>query len=241
MLPIRDTIRSQTFPIINWVIIGLNSIVFLFEVSLPPATRASLIDSFGLIPARLSLTAPLTVLYNPIPLLTLFTHMFLHAGWFHILSNMWVLYIFGDNVEDRMGPARYLFFYILSGLTAGLTQALIAPTSQVPAIGASGAIAGVLGAYFIMYPRAKVITLILVFFLPWFLELPAVVFLGFWFASQLFSGLAALRLPGSASMGGVAWWAHIGGFLFGLLLYRFFIPGRHPAYSRQYPDEYWPW
>jgi membrane associated rhomboid family serine protease len=148
---------------------------------------------------------------------------------------MWILFIFGDNVEDRMGSGRYFVFYTLSGLASGLLQSLIAPGSRVPAIGASGAIAGVLGAYFILYPAGRILTLIPIFIIPWFVEVPAIVFLGFWFVSQLFSGLAALNVPNAANMGGVAWWAHIGGFLFGILAHRFFIRNIHPAYYRDYP------
>ncbi len=239
MLPLRDTIRSSTFPVINWLLIGLNGLVFLFEVSLSPAALDRLTRTFGLVPANLHLNNLALLLNNPLPLITLFTHQFLHGGWFHILSNMWVLYIFGDNVEDRLGSGRYLFFYLASGVAAGLMQAGIDPTSRLPSIGASGAIAGVLGAYFLLFPRAKVITLIPLLFIPWFVDLPAVVFLGFWFVSQLFSGVASLST--SASMGGVAWWAHIGGFVFGLLMVGLIAPRRHPAYTRQYPDEYWPY
>jgi membrane associated rhomboid family serine protease len=148
---------------------------------------------------------------------------------------MWILFIFGDNVEDRMGGGRYFVFYTLSGLASGLLQALVAPTSQVPAIGASGAIAGVLGAYFILYPAGRVLTLIPIFIIPWFVEIPAIVFLGFWFVTQLISGLPALIMPNAANMGGVAWWAHIGGFLFGILAHRFFIRNIHPSYYRDFP------
>jgi membrane associated rhomboid family serine protease len=241
MLPLRDTIRSTSFPIINWALIGLNTVVFLFEATLSPSQLDRLVMNFGVIPARLHLLEPGLLLSNPAPLITLFTHMFLHGGWLHFLSNIWVLFIFGDNVEDRMGPGRYLGFYLLSGLIAALTQVFIDPASTIPSIGASGAIAGVLGAYFLMFPEARVITLIPVFILPWIIEVRAIIFLGFWFVTQLFSGISVLALPHSTNMGGVAWWAHIGGFLFGMIFYRLFTPRRHPAYTRQYPDEYWPW
>jgi membrane associated rhomboid family serine protease len=137
-----------------------------------------------------------------------------------------------------MGSGRYLVFYILSGLAAALTQAFIAPNSQIPAIGASGAIAGVLGAYIVLFPQSRVITLFLLFLIPWYTEIPAIFYLGFWFLIQLFYGFTQLSNVGA---GGVAFWAHIGGFIFGVLFYRLFIPPRHPAYTRQYPDEYWPW
>lgn len=239
MLPLRDTIHADTFPVINWILIALNALLFLFEISLPQEELNRLISTYGVVAARIDLTQPWLALLNPIVLISLITHMFLHGGWFHFLSNMWILYIFGDNVEDRVGPARYLFFYMMGGLIAALVQVAFAPDSQTPAIGASGAIAAVLGAYFLLYPRSRVITLIPLFFIPWFVELPALFFLGFWFVSQLFSGVTSLGMPASA--GGIAWWAHIGGFVFGLVFYRLFTPRRDPAYLRRYPDEYYPW
>ncbi len=235
MIPLRDTIRSRSFPLVNLAIIALNVLVFIYEIRLSPNGLDRLIGTFGLVPARLHLTQPQLLLNNPLPLITMFSHMYLHGGWLHIISNMWVLFIFGDNVEDRMGSGRYFVFYTLSGLASGLLQSLIAPASRVPAIGASGAIAGVLGAYFILYPAGRVLTLIPIIIIPWFVEVPAIVFLGFWFVSQLFSGLAALNVPNAANMGGVAWWAHIGGFLFGILAHRLFIRNIHPAYFRDYP------
>jgi membrane associated rhomboid family serine protease len=153
---------------------------------------------------------------------------------------MWTLFIFGDNVEDRMGPGRYLFFYLAGGVVANLLQAFVFPQSNLPAVGASGAIAGILGAYFLLYPRARVITLIPIFFYPWFVEISAIFYLGFWFVSQLYSGIYTLGLADQAEVGGVAWWAHIGGFLFGLVFVKLFAR-RHRAYTRQYPDEYFPW
>jgi membrane associated rhomboid family serine protease len=233
MIPIRDTIRSYNFPVINWSIIVLNSLVFLYQLILPPGALQSFIQTFGMVPSHISLA-------NPASFATLFTNMFLHGGWFHIISNMWVLYIFGDNVEDRMGSGRYLVFYLLSGLAANLLQLFFSPGSNVPTIGASGAIAGVLGGYFLLFPRARVITLFLLFIFPWFVEIPAVIFLGFWFVTQLFSGLSSLGTAAGMEMGGIAWWAHVGGFVFGLLLVRIF--SRRPrAYQRWYSDEYWPW
>jgi membrane associated rhomboid family serine protease len=237
MLPLKDTIRSYTFPLINWILIGLNAIVFLFEISLSPGELDQLVLRYGVIAERFNFSDPASLLADPSALITLFTHLFLHGGWFHFLSNMWILYIFGDNVEDRMGSGRYLAFYLLSGLAAAFTQILFTPGSAIPAIGASGAIAGVLGAYLLMFPRSRVITFIPIFLLPWFVDIPAVFYLGIWFISQLFSGITAL---GSVDAGGVAWWAHIGGFVFGMIAYRLFTQRRHPAFTRTYPDEYWP-
>lgn len=241
MLPLRDNIRAYSFPFVNYLLIGINTLVFFFEISLSMRGLEGLIYNFGLVPARLNLANPIEALLNPEPWFTLLTHMFLHGGWIHFLSNVWILFIFGDNVEDRMGHGRYLVFYLFSGLVSGLMQALISPSSQIPAIGASGAIAGILGAYFILFPGARVVTLIPIFLFPWFVEIPALFYLGFWFISQLFSGLASLNIPESASMGGIAWWAHIGGFMFGIFFYRLFTPRDHPALPRSYndyPNEY---
>lgn len=238
MLPIRDTVHSYTFPVINWLLIGLNTVVFFLEISLSPATLNRFIQIFALTPANLHLNDPFLFISNPLLLIPLVTHMFLHGGWVHFLSNMWILFIFGDNVEDRMGSIRYLIFYLAGGVVAGVLQTFVSPLSEIPSLGASGAIAAVLGAYFLLYPRARVTTLIPMIFVPWFVEIPAIIYLGFWFVSQLFSGIASL---GAANMGGVAWFAHIGGFIFGLLFSRIFIPRRHPAYFRQFPDEYFPW
>ncbi len=230
MLPVRDTVRAYNFPIINWTLIGLNTLGFILELQFGPAGLEKFLQVWGLVPARL-LNGP------PIVWVTLFTSMFLHGGWFHFLSNMWFLYIFGDNVEDRMGPWRYLFFYLASGAAAGIMQTLVMPGSTLPTIGASGAIAGVLGAYVLFYPLANVTTMVFFFFFVTFVDIPALLYLGFWFVSQFFSGLASLVGP---QVGGVAWWAHVGGFVFGWLTGRFFAH-RQPAYYRWYPDEYWPW
>jgi membrane associated rhomboid family serine protease len=154
---------------------------------------------------------------------TIFTSMFLHGGWFHLVSNMWVLFIFGDNIEDRLGGTRYLAFYLLSGVAAALLQSYVLQGSNEPMIGASGAIAGVLGAYLVLYPGARVASLVPIFFIFTIVEVPATIFLLFWFVSQVFSGLFALQGGGSS---GVAWWAHIGGFLFGLLYMILFVPRR---------------
>jgi membrane associated rhomboid family serine protease len=235
MIPLRDTIRSRTVPVVNLVIIGLNALVFLFELTLSDQGLERFVFTFGMVPARLQLTSPLGLLGNPLPLITLLTHMFLHGGWVHFLSNMWILFIFGDNVEDRMGHGRYILFYALAGLASGLLQAVVSPGSRVPAIGASGAIAGVLGAYFILYPAGRVLTFIPLFIFPWLVEIPAIIYLGFWFVTQLFSGIASLNVAGAANMGGVAWWAHIGGFLFGVLAYRFFARRPRPSYTYEYP------
>jgi len=228
MIPLRDTIRSRTFPIVTYFLIGLNVFVFLVENSLPIHKLDSLVVMYGIVPARL-IHSPFTGFY------TLFTSMFLHGGWTHLIGNMWALYLFGDNVEDVMGHLRFLIFYILAGVVAGLVHILFNPLSTVPTIGASGAIAGVMGAYFILFPRSTIITLVPLFFLPLFIEIPAVVFIGFWFLSQFFNGTLSLVTPGV--LGGVAWWAHVGGFAFGLLFHKLFTGRRRKIY----PDEIFPW
>jgi len=232
MFPIKDTIRSRSFPIVNWTIIILNTLVFLFETSLPPLALERFIRVFGLVPARISL-------FNPLTWYPLLTHMFLHGGWLHFLSNMWTLFIFGDNVEDRLGSGRYLLYYLLGGIFAGVMQMTFGGAPNVPSLGASGAIAAVLGAYFLFFPHAQVITFVPLFWLPWFINIPAVFYLGTWFISQLFSGVLALVLPSGAAAGGIAWWAHIGGFVFGLIMARPFSAGRRPR--PWYLDEYYPW
>lgn len=234
MFPIRDTVRASRFPIMNWLLIGANVAVFVLEINMSPALRNQLIQTFGMVPERLNLADPILLLRQPVILIILFTSQFLHGGWLHLISNMWTLFIFGDNVEDRMGPGRYLIFYLLSGMVANLMQAFVFKDSMIPAIGASGAIAGVLGAYLLLFPRARVVTLIILFIFPWFVDISALFFIGFWFVSQLYSGVFALRMPSGAEMAGIAWWAHIGGFLFGLLVVNLFARRpRQPTYQRQ--------
>lgn len=207
MIPLRDTLRPRRFPIVNWLIILANAAAFYYELHIGSSGQNGFITTWGLVPVRLWADPQGTWI-------TLFSAMFLHGGWFHIVSNMWVLFVFGDNVEDRMGGGRYLVFYLLSGVAAGLMQSLLLSQSSTPMIGASGAIAGVLGAYLVLFPRARILSLVPILFIFTVIEVPAIVFLLFWFASQLFSGFLSL---GGASGSGVAWWAHVGGFVFGML------------------------
>jgi membrane associated rhomboid family serine protease len=207
MIPLRDTLRSRRFPVVNWLIIIANAAAFYYELQIDPAALNEFIHTWGLVPDQFW-AEPQTAW------ITLFSSMFLHGGWLHIISNMWILIIFGDNVEERMGGLGYLVFYLLSGVAAGLLQAFLLPDSPVPMVGASGAIAGVLGAYLLLYPRARILSLVPIVFFFTLIEIPAPVFLLFWFASQLFSGV--LSLSGAAGSG-IAWWAHIGGFVFGLI------------------------
>ena len=207
MIPLYDTLRSRRLPIVNWLLIALNVLVFLYEISLSPSGLEQLTKTWGLVPVAL-------IAHPEAAWLTILSSMFLHGGWFHILSNMWVLFIFGDNVEDRMGGGRYLIFYLLSGTAAGLMQSYFLSTSSEPMIGASGAIAGVLGAYLLLFPQARIASLVPIFFIFTIVNVPAPLFLLFWFVSQLFSGWLTL---GGAGGSGVAWWAHVGGFVFGML------------------------
>jgi membrane associated rhomboid family serine protease len=212
MFPLYDTVRSRRFPVVNLMLILINIVAFLYEIQMDASTLKEFIFEWGLIPARL-LGNPSTAWR------TIFTSMFLHGGWFHIINNMWVLFIFGDNVEARMGGIRYLIFYLLSGVAAVLLQTYILPSSAVPMIGASGALAGVLGAYLILFPHSRIASLVPILFIFTIIEIPAVIFLLFWFALQLYSGLFAIQ---GSSGSGIAWWAHIGGFIFGVAMVFFF-------------------
>jgi membrane associated rhomboid family serine protease len=214
MIPLRDTNPRHTFPFINYLIIILNVIVFLLLLSVG-SHFGQVVYKFGLIPDRL-INDIQTFDFHTTTFIPLFSSMFMHGGWFHLIGNMWFLFIFGDNIEDRLGHIRYLFFYILSGLGAAFTQILINPSSQIPMVGASGAIAGVLGAYIFLFPKARVLTLIPIFFFFQLIELPAFIFLGIWFIMQFLSGTLYLGI--GADAGGIAWWAHIGGFVCGITL-----------------------
>ena len=217
MFPLYDTVRSRTFPFINLTLILANALAFLYELRMDPAALEQFIFTWGLIPARF-----LGDSFNTWT--TIFSSMFLHGGWFHIINNMWVLFIFGDNVEGGMGSLRYLLFYLLSGAAAALLQTYVLSSSLVPMIGASGAVAGVLGAYLILFPRARIASLVPILFIFTIVEIPAMLFLIFWFLSQLYSGWFSIQGGGAS---GIAWWAHIGGFVFGLIMV--FLFRRRPA------------
>jgi membrane associated rhomboid family serine protease len=236
MFPIRDTIPRRHPPIAVWLIILANSLVFLFELTMPSPALERFFYLFGMVPARYAhpewaFSVGLSVDdYWPF-----LTSMFLHGGWLHIIGNMWTLWIFGDNVEDRMGPVRFVVFYVLCGFAAGFVHWFTNPNSTVPTVGASGAIAGVMGAYFFLFPTSRVVVLLPIFIFPFFFEVPAVVYLGFWALSQVLSG--TLSLSGPENVGGVAFWAHVGGFTAGIVLHFFFVK-RSPAYRRPSRDEY---
>jgi membrane associated rhomboid family serine protease len=222
MIPLRDTQPSDSKPVMTVLLIVVNFVVFFYEISLDPFSRNHLIEVYGLVPDRL------------IPM-TLITSMFLHGGWLHVIGNMWFLWIFGDNIEDILGRGKYLLFYLLCGVAAALAQVAVSPDSRIPTIGASGAIAGVMGAYLVKFPRSRVLTLVPVFIVLTTFELPAAVILVYWFVIQFFSGVGSIAYS-RLSEGGVAWFAHVGGFLTGILLIYLF-PTRKP-YRRRY-DLHW--
>lgn len=216
MIPIRDAVRSTHFPAVNFLIIVANALAFFWQLSQGSRLNEELL-LYGIVPIRYSdptVAAQFSALQQLLPFLT---SMFLHGGFLHILGNMWFLYIFGDNIEDRIGHFRYLLFYLLCGIVAGLIHLIANWHSKIPTIGASGAIAAVMGAYVLLYPRARILTLVPIFFFFQFFEIPAFVFLGYWFLLQLLS--AGLT---SSDIGGVAWWAHIGGFVTGIILVKVF-------------------
>ena len=209
MIPIRDEIKTKRIPFVNYTLIAINIIVFLIMV-LNPAKIDSIVMGNALIPTDVTQGFKMSVLKNFI------TAMFMHAGWMHLISNMLYLWIFGDNIEDRLGHVGYLLFYLAAGIFASGLHIFFIPPSNVPSLGASGAIAGVLGAYLIFYPQSKVYTFIPFGYFMRLRPLPAIVVLGLWFVMQIFSGVGSMMAQGQG--GGVAYWAHIGGFVFGLLI-----------------------
>jgi membrane associated rhomboid family serine protease len=224
MIPLTDHNPRRTFPIVNYILIALNILAFLWELSLGAYLQAALMN-IAFIPKLFWVSG-----YWVNDFIRIMASMFLHGGFLHIGSNMLYLWIFGDNVEDRLGHFRYLLFYVLCGVFATLGHAFFSPQSSIPAIGASGAIAGVLGAYLVLYPRAQVTTLI---------QIPAVILLGIWFILQLFSGVGSLGVRDAQDMGGVAWFAHIGGFVAGMLLIMMLGGTRRPPPRRASYEEFW--
>jgi membrane associated rhomboid family serine protease len=218
MIPLRDTIPSRSTPVVTILIIIANVFVFLYMLSLDPYTQNHFIRQYALVPARFSLSA-------------LITSLFLHGGWMHIIGNMWFLWVYGDNVEDILGHGKYLVFYLLCGVAASATQYAIAPDSQVPILGASGAIAGVMGAYLIKFPHSRILTLIPIIVFWTTLEIPAVLILVYWFVLQFFSGIGSIGYSQASSQGGVAFFAHVGGFIAGMILVS--TMGTKERYSRR--------
>ena len=231
LIPFRDVNPSRRTPIVNYILIALNVMAFIYELSLGSYRLPIFFRIYGIIPFEythhVDIPPPSAIPMN------LFTAMFLHGGFAHILGNMWFLWIFGDNVEDAMGHFRYLLFYLLTGLIASFTHIIFSPNSTVPMIGASGAISGVLGAYFVLYPGARIIALVPLWFMFTTVILPAYLYLGLWIIIQLIFGLGSIGAHGAA--GGVAWFAHIGGFIAGALLVPIF------AVRRRHPPRYYWW
>lgn len=232
MFPLKDINKSNSVPFVNLTFIAINVLVFLFEVSLGEPGLEELFKTSGLVPNHFVND------FGPGQVATIFTSMFLHGGWMHLLSNMWALYIFGDNVEDRMGHFQYFVFYILCGIAAALTQVYISTNSFIPTVGASGAIAGVLGGYIVLFPHARVLAAIPIFYIIRLVEVPAIFYLGFWFVSQFFTGVASLGAQEDAG-GGVAWWAHIGGFALGVILVKLFEKRNGGGAERDPYDRYY--
>ena len=230
MIPIRDDAPRYSTPYVNYCLIALNVLIFLFEVSLSGAEKDLFLTEYGATPASITSWIAgghhMTFVGTALPILT---SMFLHGDWWHIIFNMWALWIFGDNVEDHLGHLPYLGFYLSCGVLADLVHTLFNLHSTVPTVGASGAIAGVMGAYFLLYPSARVLTLV-PFFFVFFTWLPAWVILGYWFVVQFLTGAASSISYASQNAGGVAVWAHVGGFLAGLLLVKLF-PARPQRFS----------
>lgn len=223
MIPLRDSQPSRNFPVVTVWIILVNVVVFLFEWSLEPFSRNHFVGIYGMVPSH----------FAPV---TLVTSMFLHGGWMHLIGNMWFLWIYGDNIEDLLGRVKFFGFYLACGVAAALCHLLFNFDSRIPTVGASGAIAGVMGAYMLMYPHARITTLlpIIVFFTT--VELPAWFILVYWFVIQIFSGVGELAAATGVEQGGVAWFAHIGGFLVGALLIKV-LPTRERY--RMYPELHW--
>jgi len=223
MIPLKDLNPRRTTPFVTVAIIAANVLVFLYQLSLGPRELHTFVMTYAMVPAKLD-TA---LAGGNVPLLSallpFFTSMFLHGGWLHIIGNMWFLWIFGDNVEDELGHGRYLLFYLICGLGSGVAQTIFSWGSNIPALGASGAISGVLGAYIVLFPGTQILTLIPLVIFFFTVKLPAVLFIGIWFLMQFASAAGSLQ---SGISGGVAWWAHVGGFLLGILLVKTAMPPR---------------
>jgi membrane associated rhomboid family serine protease len=235
MIPIHTAIPSRYPPLVTWMLIATNCVVFLIQNSMSSLELERFLVHFALIPARYyDLVAGVKLDLAPDDFLPFLTMMFLHGGWLHIIFNMWTLWLFGPTIEDRLGHGRFLVFYLVCGVVAAVAHVYFNSTSTVPALGASGAIAGVLGCFMGLFPLARVVVIVPIVFIPLFFEVPAFVFIGLWFLLQLFQGTVELLL--ASSSGGVAWWAHVGGFVAGLVLIPFFQRATRD-YRVYYPDE----
>src|SRR5712672_2739728 len=235
MIPIGNAVPSRYPPIVTWALIACNCAVFLIQTGLTPLELEQFLLRYALIPARyFELVASRDAELAASDFLPFVTMMFLHGGWLHLILNMWTLWLFGPSIEDRLGHGRYLAFYFVCGLAASLAHVLFNPVSIVPALGASGAIAGILGCFMRLFPLARIVVIVPILFIPLFVEVYAFVFIGLWFLLQLFQTTMGLLLPSSS--GDVAWWAHIGGFLAGFTLGPLLVRSRQ-RYRAYYPDE----
>ena len=234
MIPLKNMMARRSFPVVTILLILMDVLVFCYQLSLSHAANDALhqnLRSGSVENEASSCRRPYTLVEAFLPLITC---MFLHGGFLHILGNMWFLWIFGGAVEDRIGPISYLLFYFICGIGSGLAQALFSWGSSLPSIGASGAISGVLGAYVVFFPSSRILTLVPLFVFFFTAQIPAIIFIGLWFAIQFLSGVSSLSSQGGAGMGGVAWWAHVGGFVLGALLAKIFEGGRRRADSYTY-------
>ncbi len=235
MFPIRDSVARRYPATVTWILIAVNVLVFLFQTSLPPNALKYFLATFALIPARyfseLAIISPPEGILDYLPFVS---NMFLHGGWLHLILNMWTLWIFGPAVEDRLGSVRFLVFYLIAGIAASFAHAVTNANSMIPALGASGAISGVIGCYVRMFPLARLVLLVPVLFFPLFVEVHAIFFAFFWFMTQIIPGILTLKMP--VTGGGIAWWAHIGGFIAGWVLAPF-IKRTARRYRRFFNDE----
>src|SRR4030081_685710 len=235
MFPIRNALPTRYPPVVTWTLIAVNCAVFLFQIGLSPVEEQLFLSQFALIPARyIDVFAYGDINLSLADIVPFFTMMFLHGGLLHLILNMWTLWLFGPSIEDRLGYGRYLAFYLVCGLAASLAHVLVNPVSIVPALGASGAIAGILGCFMRLFPLARIVVIVPILFIPLFVEVHAFVFIGLWFLLQLFQSTMGLLLPSSS--GDVAWWAHVGGFLAGFTLGPLLVRSRQ-RYRAYYPDE----
>jgi membrane associated rhomboid family serine protease len=232
MFPIKNAVATRYPPVVNWALIAVNCVVFLYQVSLAPGELEAFLENYALVPARYF--GSFADMGDNTDIFPFVSNMFLHGGWLHLILNMWTLWLFGPAVEDRLGPWRFLVFYMACGVVASVTHAVFNAASTVPALGASGAIAGVLGCYMRMFPLSRVIVVVLIIFIPLFFELPAFVFAGLWFLMQVLQGVG--ELLATSTGGGVAWWAHIGGFVAGLVLGPLLVRSER-RYRLYYADE----
>jgi membrane associated rhomboid family serine protease len=234
MFPIKNAVPTRYPPVVTWALIAANCLVFFVQLGLSPREEELFLIRFALIPARYFGLLPVGSASSLADYLPFLTMMFLHGGWLHLILNMWTLWLFGKVIEDRMGSGRFLLFYLVCGILAAFAHAIFNADSVVPALGASGAIAGVLGYYVRLFPTARLIVLVPIIIIPFFFEMPAILYVGFWFVMQMLQGAAELFMPSTG--GGVAWWAHIGGFIAGLSLGSLFARSER-NYRKYYPDE----